>query len=404
MPSGFPGPARPRFSLRRLGRSSRYPSTSYTGAQAGRARYDVDGSSLSRRGLIATGALLAAGGATEAIRALVGGSRPRTVGAPRGLGNSLASLIEGHPSAQATKPSALPTITPSATPTHHNSPTHSHGHSHGHGNGSHSHGGHHPQGSHANESKRARARRLRNERVTLPPPQLNVRSSPAYQVSQLIPDAPKHAIALTIDDGPDPLYTPSVLKLLEKYQTQASFCVVGEHAAAYPGLVRDIASAGHIIVNHSYTHLLPFNTLSEKRIVWEITKTQSTIEKVAGVTPQLFRSPGGEWSRFIYQAIAAYGLEPLDWDVDPRDWALPGTNNIVKAMLKARPGEIVLCHDGGGNRSETVKALRKVLPTWQRRGLLTIPLHVTPHYLTDITPTASSSSTSTPTPTATPTT
>jgi peptidoglycan/xylan/chitin deacetylase (PgdA/CDA1 family) len=162
---------------------------------------------------------------------------------------------------------------------------------------------------------------------------------------------------------------------------QASFCIVGVHAAAYPNLVRDIARAGHVIVNHSYTHTQPFNDLTEKRIVWEITKTQHTIEKAAKVTPLLFRAPGGDWSHFIYRACAAYGVEPLDWDVDPQDWALPGTKKIERRMLRAKAGEIVLCHDGGGNRAETVRALRTVLPKWRHRGLTTMPLHITPHWL-----------------------
>jgi peptidoglycan/xylan/chitin deacetylase (PgdA/CDA1 family) len=385
MPSRFPGPAQPRFRLRR---SSRYPSTSYTGPLAGRASYDGGGSAFTRRGLIATGVLLAAAGTTEAIRSVVGGSRSKSVGA-RGLDGSVAELIEGHPRNPAVKPTVSPSV--STTPSTSGLPTHSHSHSHGHphSNG----GGHTHEDDHG--SKRGTAR---DEPATLPPAQLNVRKSPAYSVDQLIPDAPKHAIALTIDDGPDPLYTPTVLRLLDKYQTQASFCVVGVHAAAYPKLVRDIASAGHILVNHTYSHPLPFTSLPQKRIVAEITKTQSTIEKASGVTPQLFRAPGGDWSKFVFQAIAAYGLEPLDWDVDPRDWALPGTKHIVKAMLKARPGEIVLCHDGGGNRSETVKALRKVLPSWQRRGLATIPLQITPNYLTSAT--ASTPPTTSPSPTS----
>jgi len=224
-----------------------------------------------------------------------------------------------------------------------------------------------------------------------------VHTRPAYRVDELIPSPPARALALTIDDGPDPAYTPQVLRLLDKYGMQASFCVVGVHAEAYPSLVRDIHRAGHVIVNHSYTHMLPFNSLTEKRIVWEITKTQRTIEHVAGVTPQLFRAPGGDWSRFIYRAIAAYGLEPLDWDVDPRDWARPGTMRIQRRMLRAKPGEIVLCHDGGGNRAETVRALRRVLPKWKHRGISTIPLRIQPQYLT---PTTHSP---TPTPTTGPT-
>jgi peptidoglycan/xylan/chitin deacetylase (PgdA/CDA1 family) len=329
--------------------------------------------------------LLAAGGATEAVRSLIGGSRSKSVGA-RGLDGSVAELIEGQPR----NPAVAPTVSPSATtsPSSAVLPAHSHSHPQSHANNGHRHD------TTGHGAKRGGAR---EERVTLPPAQLNVRKSPAYSVAELIPDAPKHAIALTIDDGPDPLYTPTVLRLLDKYQTQASFCVVGVHADAYPKLVRDIARAGHILVNHSYTHPLPFTTLPEKRIVAEITRTQVAIEKASGVTPQLFRAPGGEWSKFVFQAVAAYNLEPLDWDVDPRDWAMPGTKHIVKAMLRARPGEIVLCHDGGGNRSETVKALRKVLPSWQRRGLATIPLQITSGYLTSATATVAPTTSPSPT-------
>lgn len=214
------------------------------------------------------------------------------------------------------------------------------------------------------------------EHVDLPPARVSVRSRPIYYVDDLIPDAPTHAIALTVDDGPDPEYTPKVLRLLDRYRMQASFCVVGAHADAYPRLIRDIAKAGHAIVNHSYTHVQPFNRQTEQRVVNEITRTQHAVEKAAKVTPQLFRAPGGDWSPFIFRAVAAYDLIPLDWDVDPMDWAMPGTRKIERAMLRGRPNDIVLCHDGGGNRTETVRALRTVLPDWKHRGYTTIPLVV----------------------------
>ena len=103
---------------------------------------------------------------------------------------------------------------------------------------------------------------------------------------------------------------------------------------------------------------------------------RALIAAVAKVTPQLFRAPGGAWSPFIFKAVAAYDLIPLDWDVDPVDWSLPGTRKIERAMLRGRPNDIVLCHDGGGNRTETVRALRHVLPEWKHRGYITIPLIV----------------------------
>jgi peptidoglycan/xylan/chitin deacetylase (PgdA/CDA1 family) len=229
----------------------------------------------------------------------------------------------------------------------------------------------HTHGRHAAER--------RQERVTLPKATVRVRSRPIYSLADLNQTEPKHAIALTVDDGPDPEWTPKVLKLLDKYRMQASFCIVGIHADSYPKLIRDIHRAGHVIVNHSYTHVQPFARQTEKRIVAEITRTQRSIERATKVTPELFRSPGGDWSHFVFRAVAAYGLTPLDWDVDPEDWARPGTLKIERAMLKGRPGDIVLCHDGGGDRSETVRALRKVLPTWKHRGYTTVPLVVHPH-------------------------
>jgi peptidoglycan/xylan/chitin deacetylase (PgdA/CDA1 family) len=239
----------------------------------------------------------------------------------------------------------------------------------------------------------------------LPAARIPVRDRPIFYVDELVPNAPKHAIALTVDDGPDPDYTPKVLRLLDKYRMQASFCVVGVHAEAYPRLIRDIAHAGHVIVNHTYTHVEPFNRQTERRIVDEITRTQRAIERAAKITPHLFRAPGGEWNHFIFRAVAAYDLLPLDWDVDPADWARPGTRRIERRMLRARPNDIVLCHDGGGNRAETVRALRRVLPTWKRRGYVTVPL-VPPKGILAPPPSSSPSPSGPPTsapPSATPT-
>lgn len=371
----FPGPPRPsRFRLRR---SSRYPTTSYGGQHIGRHASGSDGSPLSRRGVLAGLVVVTLGGTADLVRMLARGTTARAAGGSPGLTPRVVNLLTGNLHPDDSTPSSRPSQSgsPTASPVHSHSPAHHHGPVN-------SHPVDHHQGVHQTKAELQRERRAR-ERVTLPPAQIAVRSRPAYQLDQLIPNPPQQAIALTIDDGPDPEYTPDVLRLLDKYGAQASFCVIGVHADAYPRLVRDISRAGHILVNHSYTHVLPFSRLPEKRIVQEITKTQRSIERAAGVTPQLFRAPGGDWSRFILRACASYGVEPLDWDLDPRDWARPGAKKIARRMNRAKPGEIVLCHDGGGDRIETVRALRKVLPSWQRRGLLTVPLQITPHYVSN---------------------
>jgi peptidoglycan-N-acetylglucosamine deacetylase len=323
---------------------------------------------ITRRGLFAIAGALATAGATDlawhALHGSSGGTAQRVIsgGEPDGAG-SLAG-----PRAS---PTPHPTLLPGApTPTTHATPTSS-----APANPPPGRGVHHGSGDRPSHGV-GRHPRQPVQHVTLPPATVPLRSRPAYDVHDLLPDAPSRAIALTIDDGPDPEWTPKVLRLLDKHQVHATFCVVGVHVAAYPGLVRDIHRAGHAIVNHTWSHPLPFAALPEKQIVAQITQNSRAIEAAAGVTPQLFRAPGGEWSPFVYRAIAAYGLLPLDWDVDPADWAMPGTKKIVRRMRRAHRDDIVLCHDGGGNRHETVAALAKVIPSWKRRKLEMVPLAV----------------------------
>ena len=346
-------------------------------------------SALTRRGLLGAAAVVVGAGLADLVHKS-GRAAARPV-VDSGPASKLAVRTSATPSPGHSAPPHQP-VTETSSPAHaphrhHDAPPTGHAGAHGRGHG----------GSQAHIRKA--------DRVDLPPAKIPVRSQPIYYIDDLIHDAPKHAIALTVDDGPDPDYTPKVLRLLDKYRMQASFCIVGVHAEAYPWLIRDIHRAGHVIVNHTYTHIQPFNRQTEKRIVTEITRAQRAIEKAAKVTPQLFRAPGGTWSPFIFRAVAAYDLIPLDWDVDPLDWAMPGTRKIERAMLHGRPNDIVLCHDGGGNRSETVRALRKVLPEWKHRGYVTIPLIPPAAQIRSATPTLSprASTSISPTPANSPT-
>jgi peptidoglycan-N-acetylglucosamine deacetylase len=169
-------------------------------------------------------------------------------------------------------------------------------------------------------------------------------------------------IALTIDDGPSPIYTPQVLKLLEKYGVTAMFSMIGIQARAYPGIAREVADAGHVIANHTWTHLdLP--QLSSASVKDQLSRATGAIHKATGRTPKLFRAPYGAWSPEVLQLCAKARMTPVDWSVDPRDWARPGVNSIVdNIMSNTRTGSIILEHDGGGDRSETVAALSIVLP------------------------------------------
>jgi peptidoglycan/xylan/chitin deacetylase (PgdA/CDA1 family) len=181
--------------------------------------------------------------------------------------------------------------------------------------------------------------------------------------------ARKNAVALTIDDGPHPTWTPKVLDLLSEYDVNATFSVVGEQAQAYPKLVRRIVRAGHGLCNHSMTHPQPFGARSTAAIRREIVNAQSAISDAAGEEPELFRSPGGNWTEAVLDLVDELDLRPVGWSVDPRDWTRPGADAIESALAQAQAGDILLCHDGGGDRSQTVTALAAVLPRLQDEGL-----------------------------------
>ena len=170
-------------------------------------------------------------------------------------------------------------------------------------------------------------------------------------------------IALTIDDGPDPQWTPQVLALLAQYHITATFCMIGRRAAARPDLVAAVVDGGHQVANHTFTH--PIMThLPAARVRDEISRATAAITNASGGhRPTLFRAPGGAWTPAVLAACRAGGLRPLDWSVDPRDWSLPGVEHIVDVILtRTSPGVIILDHDGGGNRQQTVDALRIALP------------------------------------------
>ncbi len=181
-------------------------------------------------------------------------------------------------------------------------------------------------------------------------------------------------IALTIDDGPSPVYTPQVLQILEKYKITASFSMVGENVGSYPGVAREVADAGHVIVNHTWDHS-DLARMSAPAARTEIARATDAIHAAVGTRPEIFRAPYGAWSRAALEYCASENLMPLDWSVDPRDWARPGIRAIIKTIMKdTHSGSIILEHDGGGDRSQTVAALKVVIPRLLDEGYLFRPI------------------------------
>lgn len=169
-------------------------------------------------------------------------------------------------------------------------------------------------------------------------------------------------IALTFDDGPNPAWTPRVLALLASARVRATFCLIGHQVEQYPQMVRAIVAGGHTLCNHTWDHDEQLNHRAAARASQEMLSTQAAIFAATGVRPKLFRAPGGAWSPQIEAIARSQHLTPLKWTADPRDWSRPGVRAILSQTLaRLKPRGILLLHDGGGNRDQTVAALRYLL-------------------------------------------
>lgn len=175
-------------------------------------------------------------------------------------------------------------------------------------------------------------------------------------------------IAFTFDDGPHPTYTTQILDLLAQYNAKATFFVIGESAEKLPELILRIGQEGHEIANHTYTH--PYKITPEK-LEEELKKTNEIIHDITGTYPLYYRPVGGTYNdRIINTAVEnGYRVVMWSWHQDTEDWKSPGVEKIVSKVLSgAKPGDIVLFHDAGGDRSQTVKALKKILPELEKQG------------------------------------
>jgi len=205
---------------------------------------------------------------------------------------------------------------------------------------------------------------------------------PTYPVIYHEGAADEHAVTLTFDDGPDPTWTPQVLDILKAHNIKATFFLVGSQAETYPGLVRRLVGEGHEIGNHTYTHS-NLGEMSAKQIEIELNATQWLIEGITGRSTTLFRPPYNADSRPARVAELA-PLKQIQDDlgylivlenIDPEDWARPGANEILQRVKEQREqGNIVLLHDAGGNRSQTVEALPRIIDFLETRGDRIVPL------------------------------
>lgn len=168
-------------------------------------------------------------------------------------------------------------------------------------------------------------------------------------------------VALTFDDGPS-LYTDDVLKILADTGVTATFFQLGSEVNRYPDKTRAVLAAGHELANHSTNHLA-YPSASD------IANTTHIIRSVSGFKPCDFRPPGGAVNSTVINSAGASGMSTVNWDIDTRDWQLPGSATITSRVLgSVHPGAIVLMHDGGGPRGGTVDSLRATIHGLKKRG------------------------------------
>ena len=175
-------------------------------------------------------------------------------------------------------------------------------------------------------------------------------------------------VALTFDDGPNPVFTPQVLHVLEQYGVKATFFCIGERVQTYPGLVQQIQQAGDTIGVHGWDHS-DLTKLSPDEIDQQLRSTSMAIQQATGTSPSFFRPPYGSTNNEVVDSASALGLTQVLWTTNTNDWQRPGVEAIVNAALtNVQGGSIILMHDGGGNRSETVEALPQIITGLQQRG------------------------------------
>ena len=193
----------------------------------------------------------------------------------------------------------------------------------------------------------------------------------------------RKVVALTFDDGPSS-YTAAVLAVLHRRRVPATFFVLGGLAAGRGAMLRRMLREGHAIGNHTWAHA--FVGRGGPATARDLVRTSRAIRSgTRGYAPCLARAPGGAAGPGLFSTARGLGLLTIGWDVDPRDWARQDAGAIRERVLAGtRPGSIVVLHDGGGSRAQTVAALPGIIAGLRARGyrFATVPglLHLRPRY------------------------
>lgn len=175
-------------------------------------------------------------------------------------------------------------------------------------------------------------------------------------------------VALTFDDGPSP-DTPQFLQVLKQAGVKATFCMIGRQVVAHPEWVRAVAAAGMTLCNHTQNHDEHIDRAGPSLVQAEIQGGADALGRVLGKAPTFYRPPAGTLSPLIEDDAHRLGEQVLGWSVDPSDYEKPGTEKILTSvMAQVQPGAIILLHDGGGDRTQTLAALPRIIAELKAQG------------------------------------
>ena len=183
----------------------------------------------------------------------------------------------------------------------------------------------------------------------------------------------RNQVAITFDDGPDPVFTPQVLDILREHDAKATFFMIGEQMDKYPDIAKAVFEAGHEIGNHTLTH--PFLTkLAPEDIRKQLAETEERIVRITGSKPVTFRPPFFDFDDKVAAEVKAFGYHSIGCvNGAAEDWNQPGTEHILEKTVESlKDGCVFIFHDGYGDRTQTVEALRRLLPILKERGFTTV--------------------------------
>ena len=197
--------------------------------------------------------------------------------------------------------------------------------------------------------------------------QIKAPQNTVLQAHETLGIAPK-VIALTFDDGPNDGETQAILGVLQQQQVKATFFELGVNIKSHPALSKACTGGGNLVALHSWDHK-DFVKLTADQVTRQLTDSQAQLKAATGHTTRWFRFPYGSSNPDVDALVAAQNMRMAFWTVDTKDWTRPGAVQIAANALKgARPGAIILMHDGGGDRSQTVAALPQIITALKAQG------------------------------------